>query len=68
MESQYELNLNQFDEDATVRCREFFLAGLNLYLYHRYPELQEPEVIMAKKGSQSVLDITGVRFKKTLEN
>jgi hypothetical protein len=68
MDSQYELNLNRFDEDATVRRREFFVADPNLYLYRRYPELQEPEVITAKKGSQSVLDVTGVRFKKTLEN
>lgn len=67
MDSQYELN-RQFDEDVTERCRKFFLADPKLYLYRRYPELQEPEVILSKKGSQSVFDITGVRFKKTLEN
>ena len=68
MEDIFEVDLQRFDEDETIRRREFFLADTNLYVYRRNPELQECEVIPAQKGSKSVLDICGVRVKTTLRN
>jgi hypothetical protein len=68
MESLYEVDFKQFDEDETERCREYFLADPNMHLYRRNPELQECDVIPSQKGSKSVLDITGVRVKTMLRN
>lgn len=61
-------NLKHFDEDEVNIRRDYFLADPNLYVYKKYPYLQEAEVIKVPKNSRSVLDMCGVRLRQQLDN